>query len=101
MAGVLVHSYDGREEPGSPWKPCTGEKAFCYALSHGLLDRIAASVGLCGLAAPTLAFPHAHAHAHGHVAEKLTLCLQFLLATVRTRKTGTCASITLRKAGSS
>ena len=41
---MLIHSFDGREEPSKPWLPCTGEAHYCYALVHGLLDRMATSV---------------------------------------------------------
>ena len=41
---MLVHSFDGRERPDKPWLSCTGTTRYCYALVHGLLDRIATSV---------------------------------------------------------
>jgi hypothetical protein len=45
QAGVLVHSFDGREEKDKPWLDCTGVKVYCMALARGNLDRIAASIG--------------------------------------------------------
>ena len=87
QAGVLVHSFDGREDRESPWLECTGVRLYCMALARGNLDRIAASVGVRvrrGLARPTLHWRrpgmlccHARKLALAHAASAHTwLCCQ-------------------------